>query len=393
MKDKSEIRFDFVFNPENPGFREFDGLPGFTTLEGQAGTEFRELCRDVVWYHFLEAMDTLLTYLYIDRLESACFKIDLTPGNKFVASVLISGSRPFRSVEKKPVITVSRALLEEYLRVFLEKNHKIPLSESSAMLHELIHVYDRFREESFGLEAGRSRGKSFLLHLLQFRSEGIATLVYTLASGFGTRDIVSARKMFEPELYRIFELARRYPKDYEAFSLGLPDTDTYYTIGPWMVLHALGCSRNTRTKEIIRLVLDNMKRGIRTKDDVLFSLIREALNLTNYSFLKSLTEPEPDGKPFIDRRELSLLVNLIGQIGIRANRGRSFESRDSQMADYYVNKTIKMYNQWGRVNRSRKGTAINSSAANKPVDIPEPHLLLANLINALIQSNLNRNEK
>ena len=164
----------------------------------------------------------------------------------------------------------------------------------------------------------------------------------------------SARKMFETELYRVFEISWKHPKDFESLSLNLPETGTFYDIGPWMVLHVLSCPGNPKRCEKINLVLENLKRGIRTRDNIIYSLIREALEITNFTFLKYLTEPGLDGHPFIDKKDMSLLVNVTGQIGMKTPKDRSFDDRDSQIAGYYVNKTIKMYNHWGKVDKPRK---------------------------------------
>ena len=347
----SEIPYEFTFIPENQGVMDFDGLPGYDALNDPAGDEFRKLCCDLVWYHFMETWDTMKSFFENERIELIGFCIDLTQKTDELAAVRISGTRPLRSVEAKPVFYVSRTLLEEYLRNYWAKGHIIPLLESTAMHHELVHVLDKFKEEHFGLGEGRSRGKSVLLHLLRFRSEGIANLLYTLVSGTGIRNIDSARKMFETELYRVFEISWKHPKDYEILSLNLPETRAFYDIGPWMILHVLSCPDNPKRCEMINLVLENLKRGIRTRDDIIYSLIREALEITNFTFLNYLAEPGLDGQPFIDKKEMSLLVNVTGQIGTKTPKDRSFGDRDSQIADYYVNKTIKLYNRWGRMRK------------------------------------------
>ena len=347
----SEIPFQFTFLPENPGVMDFDCLPGYDALNEPAGDEFRELCCDLVWYHFIEAWDTMKSFFENERIESIGFCIDLMQETDELAAVRVSGSRPLRSVEARPEFYISRTLLEEYLRNYWEKGHVIPLLESTAMHHELVHVLDKFKEEQFGLGEGRSRGKSVLLHLLRFRSEGIASLFHTLISRSGIRDIATAGKMFETELYRVFEISWKHPKDNEILSLNLPKTGTFYDIGPWMILHVLSCPGNPGRYEMINLVLENLKRGIRTRDDIIFSLIRESLEITNFTFLKFLTEPGLDDQPFIDKKEMSLLVNVTGQIGMKVPKDKSFGDRDSQIADYYVNKTIKLYNHWGRIKK------------------------------------------
>jgi|GEM_PF-4421174 len=352
---------EYTFLPENPGVTDFDGLTGYDALNDPTGIEFRELCRDLVWYHFTEAWNTMKSFFENERIESIGFCIDLTKAPCRLASVRISGSRSLRSVESKPVYFISRTLLEEYLRNYFMKGYEMSLRESTAMHHELVHTLDRFQEEFFGLDEGRSQGKSVLLHLLRFRSEGIADLFHTLVSQNGIIDIAAARKMFELELYRLFEISWKHPKDYEVLSLNLPETGTFYDIGPWMILHVLSCPGNPRRCELIYLVLENLKRGIRTSDDIIFQLIREALEITNFTFLKYLMEPGLDGQPFIDGKDMSLLVNVTGQIGTKTPKDRSFECRDFQIADYYVNKTIKLYNHWGRMNKSVKRDIVKSS--------------------------------
>jgi hypothetical protein len=319
-------------------------------LNNPEGADFRELSCDIVWYHFTEAWDFLKSFLENVKIESIGFCIDLRPNPNDLASVRISGSRPLRSAEANPVFNISRVLLEEYLKSYWVRDYRLPFYESTALNHELLHVLDTFKEEDFGLEEGRSRGKSVLLHLLRFRSEGIAQLLYTLVSGTGIRDIGSARKMFEKELFRVFEISWKHPKDYETLSLSLPDTDTFYNIGPWMILHVLSCPGNPKRYETINMILDNLKQDIKTGDDIIFPLIRKALEISNFTFLKYLTEPGSDGQPFIDKKEMSLLVNVTGQIGLKRTRDKCFGDRDSQIIDYYINKTIKLYNRWGRIN-------------------------------------------
>ena len=93
----------------------------------------------------------------------------------------------------------------------------------------------------------------------------------------------------------------------------------------------------------------------------MFALVRKALEITNFTFLKYLTEPGLDGQPFISPKDMSLLVNVTGQIGLKSTKVKLFEDRDSQIIDYYINKTIKLYNRWGRVNKTGKKRIPRSS--------------------------------
>ncbi|MRS05060.1 hypothetical protein EG832_17870, partial [bacterium] len=361
MMNISQIPFEYTFLPDNPGAGETEGFPGNYNPDDSEGVDFRELCCDLVWYHFMEAWDCMKSFFEGEKIESIGFQIDLKPHTNLLASVRISRFRPLRSVETRPVFYISRGLLEEYLKSYWEKDYEIPFLERTALHHELIHVLDKYEEELFGLGEGRSRGKSVLLHLLRFRSEGIAELLCTLVSGTGVQDISTARNMFEAELYRVFEISWKHPKDYVTLSLNLPETDTFYEIGPWMILHVLGCPGNPKRFEMIRVVLENLERGRRTGDDIIFPLIRKALEITNFSFLKYLTEPGLDGQPFLSKKDMSLLVNVTGQIGLKRTKGICLEDRDSQIIDYYINKTIKLYNRWGRVTRPGRKKILKSS--------------------------------
>ena len=134
----------------------------------------------------------------------------------------------------------------------------------------------------------------------------------------------------------------------------LPETGTFYDIGPWMVLHVLSCPGNPQRYENIDMILENLRQGIKMNEEIIFPLIGKALEISNFMFLKYLPESGADGHPFIDKKELGLLINVIGQIGLKAKKEIKFADRDSQISDYYTNKIIKLYNRWGRINKSRK---------------------------------------
>ena len=261
MIDISQIPFEYTFLPDNPGAGETEGFPGNYYPGDPVGVNFRELCCDLVRHHFMEAWDCMKSFFADEKIESIGFQIDLKPHTSILAFVRISRLRPLRSVEARPVFYISRGLLEEYLKSYWIKDYEIPFLESTTLHHELIHVLDKYEEELFGLGEGRSRGKSVLLHLLKFRSEGIAELLYTLVPGTGIQDISTARSMFETELYRVFEISWKHPKDYVTLSLNLPETGTYYDIGPWMVLHVLSCPGNPKGFEMIRVVLGKSETG------------------------------------------------------------------------------------------------------------------------------------
>ena len=350
----SDFTFDFTFNPKEPGKEDLEGLPGNYDEKEPGGVDFRKTCRDIVTFHFIEARNSMELFFENKKIVSIDFHIDLTPDYSLLASVWLSKLRPFRSVEATPVFHIKRSLLEEYLYSHWDKDYVIPLVESLTLHHELFHVLDKYREEFFGLDEGKSRGKSVLLHLIRFRSEGIAELLYTLHSETEIHDIDSARKMFETELYRIFEISWKHPGDYNKLASGLPETYAFYSIGTWMILHVLSCPGNPKGYEMISVVLENLKCGKKTNDDIFFSLIRSALEISNFTFLKYLTEPGSDGQPFIDKKDLSLLVNVTGQIGIKRDKKEVCKNRESMFTDYYVNKVIKLYNRWGRINKPAK---------------------------------------
>lgn len=368
----SEIPFEFTFLPENPGEKEIEGLTGNYDLKTPGGVDFMELSRDLVWYHFMEAWNDLKSFFTEVKTESVGFRIDLTPDPDLLASVRISRLRPLRSEESKPVFNISRTLLEEFLKNYWIRDYKIPYYQTLVLHHELVHVLDKFEEERFGLGDGWSCGKSVLLHLLKFRSEGIAELLSTLVLETEIRDIDYARKMFETELYRVFEISWKHPKDYMTLSKELPETGSFYDIGPWMILHVLSCPGNPKRFENIETILENLEQGTNPGEDLIFPLIRKALEISNFTFLRYLTEPGLDGHPFIDKKDLSILVNMTGQIGLNVTKDNCFGDRDYRISDYYTGKLIKMYNQWGRVGKSRKKKIIKPSGLLRPDDYLRP---------------------
>ena len=101
--------------------------------------------------------------------------------------------------------------------------------------------------------------------------------------------------------------------------------------------------------------------------DIIYPLISKALEISNFMFLKYLTESGVDGQPFIDKKELSLLINVTGQIGLKVKKDSCFEDRGSQITDYYINKIIKLYNHWGRINKSGKKKILQKKGARAVV--------------------------
>jgi len=348
----NNIPLEFIFIPETPQEGESEGFSGNYAINDPEGLDFRKLCCDLVWYHFIEAW-TCMKPLFEDFVpESISFCIDLTPDPGGVASVRINQARPLRSSETRIHISVKRILLEEYLSNYWLNAHETPYFAYTALQHELIHVLDRFQEEQFILAEGRSLGRSLILYLLRFRSEGIAELPCTLLHGSSVSDIETARKMFGDELYRVFEICRKHPRDYLMMSSNLPATYAFYELGPWMAMHVLGCQGNPSRSDLVLQVLENLKTVEKNSDEMILRLISEALEITNYSFMKYLEEPGPDGLPFINSWEMGVIVNMTGQTSLTRRSGDSFKHMDSRIADYYAGKMIKLYNKWGRMNKS-----------------------------------------
>jgi len=115
-------------------------------------------------------------------------------------------------------------------------------------------------------------------------------------------------------------------------------THDFYSVGPWLILHALSCADCQITTPLAGSVAGRIIAGEAVAYDDIMEVISHALKITNGDFIRCLTKPGLDDKPFI---EGSILCDLSGRI-VKINHKRVIHEEDdeydrvnAELADFF----------------------------------------------------------
>jgi hypothetical protein len=349
-----ELPINIHFFPKEPQEDEIESYNDNYNKEDPNGLNFRKICSDVVRRHFDDGWNTMKPLLNDKKIKSIEIIIDLI-GVKDT-STIVAFVPPLSTHAGDMDFTVgfyvNKYLLEVYLKDYWDKNFELKIFYKSVWHHELIHFLNyNYKNDLdyYNFQNSRIRGKLVLNHLLRFRVEGVADLYYTLKNHGAIKDMVSARKGFRDEINRIVNLPWQYLADLKELISSLRSTYSYYDLGPWMVLHALSCPDNSDRFPQVNEIMKHISVGDVIDDQEVFPIIRKALQLDNYTFLKFLLVPWTDGLPFIDQNGMNLLTKATGKILSRSTAPVSGDIDHPQEIPT-INKIIDFYNQFIIIN-------------------------------------------
>lgn len=182
--------------------------------------------------------------------------------------------------------------------------------------HEFLHMLDYSQVAAFRYNDRSTDHREFIVkHLLSFRNEGIADLFWLMKGNSAVKDMKTARQRFAKELKRMEDLPWEDPSLTEQLKDSLFNTSISYSLGHWMVLHAISALNTESSDKPIIDVVKDIEKGRIFEDDQVIDIARIALKLTNQAFLQALIQPAYDGVPFANPERLFTLINRINKTG------------------------------------------------------------------------------
>jgi len=290
-----ELPIDAYFRFEDYTWDDICHLPGVSRDE--IG-EWDCIARKVVEDRFRDACRNLWPLIEGLNFRSVSIGIDLLgmePG--------AAGYYHNDSIAEKGVygFYVSAEVFEAYLKSHFGKNYELSPHKRYMWEHELIHLCDHKSITEFRYSSLSTDIREFLIHyLLSFRNEGIANLYFAMQGHNDVQDPETARQIFLCGIQN-FEAARWEDesiirqKEQEVMT-----THDFYSVGPWLILHALSCADCQITTPLAGSVAGRIIAGEAVAYDDIMEVISHALKITNGDFIRCLTKPGLDDKPFIE---------------------------------------------------------------------------------------------
>lgn len=343
----SGLPFDFIFCPEEP---DEEVMKGFSDIinEKDLNVEYlKKISCESIMTEFEEGLTSLKT-LVTRKIDKIKIRIDLSGKvlNENTFACYHPGLSNSDNFMTEPSFSISRVMLRDSLMSYLSDDFSwwnIRVWE-----HEIIHWMDdslkKYNEETF-FGTGDFMGKSFLLHLFGYRSEGLADLSFTLNGGNSITSMELARKEFASEIKRVFKVPPSRKLIPESTLRNLNKNSSYY-IGPWMILHVLSCPENRDRFPWTEGMMLKQKNNEGFDPDEIPTMLKSALKIDNYTFLKYLSRPGFDGQPFITGDQMRLIRKTMETIPNGREDIKYYEKKYPEESGSII-KIIEFYNWFG----------------------------------------------
>jgi hypothetical protein len=323
-----------------------DSFPGNYLGHGEdeeSGEDFIDLSCELMRKEFMKAWETLKPLFDSTRDPKIQIVIDHFGVFSGEASYFFGRSNPEKG---SYVFTVNSTMLYSLLKNYWEGKDTDKPFDEYIWHHEIIHLIDHNNIMiPDRLRVSKSRSKWILNHLLSFRTEGLADLLYNL-KGYGKfKSLDEPRVKFRDEMERIINLTFNKDKGKNDFQKELRQGAPVYSIGPWMLLHALTCPENPEGVPEAIAIVERMQNGETISDSDLLPIISCALKIGNGTFLNYLTEPGFDGKPFIDPSDMTRLVASTGPV-VSHPYGKTGDTETEQLINGQIDILVRGYNQY-----------------------------------------------
>ena len=271
---------------------------------------FEDLLISLVKKHFMAACQRMMPLLETVPINNLHLKLNISSPSSSTLATYEYGKSV--TAAGKYFFTAEPALIIEYLVNYLDENFPLSPDACYAWEHELIHMLDHGYNPKLEYNLDRPDVTEILVDfILSFRGEGIAELFHFMKNHSKCRSIKAARTLFLKKM----EFLRNRPWDNPRFarvaSQVIKSDHNLYTIGTWMVLHVLGCKAYRHMTTEAALVAGKIKKRQEMTDQEIISMIRQALDIDNYSFIDCLTKPGPDVKPFVEYEEMYDLARSV----------------------------------------------------------------------------------
>jgi hypothetical protein len=342
-----ELVFDFIFSPDEPDEKIINSFSDIINEKDLNVDYLKKISRESIGYEFevgIELLETLISRK-IDKIK---IRIDLSGKvvNDNTFACYHPGLSNSNNFLNEPSFSVSRSMLRDSLTSY--QNNNFSFNNVLTWEHEIIHWLDdsleKYNVEDF-FGSGDYITKRFLYQLFAYRSEGLADLAGTLMGLNGITCMESARKEFSSEIKRVFKVSPSRKLNPE-FTLQKLDRKASYDIGPWMIFHVLSCPEYSERFPGIEEVMLKQKDYDNYDQVEIISLLKNALNIDNYTFLKYLTLPGVDGQPFINTDQIRLIRKTMKMIPNGREDIKYYEKKYPEESGSII-KIIEFYNWFG----------------------------------------------
>ncbi len=300
----------FMTDPEDLEYEIIEDFPGNYDEEDPDGKCFFNTSEEVIHAHFIEACENMAPFLKDRHFSSLTVGIDILGILSGDASYFSDRSS---SLDGKYLFKASRGLLYTYLKNYWEPDFDLSSYDRYIWEHEIVHMLDHENivNDKFSYESGLR--KYWIKHLLSYRNEGVADLLYTL-KGFNTINSMSdAFRKFQEDRRAFLEINWELTGYLNSWEKQIQNASHIYSVGPWMILHALSLSGDKYVKDLVTSAISQVSNGEVVSEQTIFELLRYALELNCNQFISCLTKPGKFGNAFLD----SSLINELNQLLIQ----------------------------------------------------------------------------
>lgn len=316
------IDFQFVFTGSS-GISEKELIQKFVSEQNIRGINkgsFHQILEDSCKQEIKKAFINLNIFLKEININIMLIKVDLEKSFNHDASYF-SGFADFTN--GKFAFSLDRNILIHYINLYFNPACKLPLRCKYLWEHELTHLIDHNKVITCAFRPVSGIGSFWINYLLEYRKEGVAEL-YALFNGI--KQIENSNKAllaFQTELSALNKINWNALCGESVMMNKICKTNSFYSIGPWMVIHALSSLGEHYSKQI-DLCLNELDTCGKVSHLMTTWIIRKALLLDNEQFISALFIPGMDGQSFLthqtkDNLNLKLKLANISKPGFPLN--------------------------------------------------------------------------
>jgi len=271
-----------------------------------------EVASDVVYEHFTKAWRNLYPLIEGKTINSICIGIDILGLNNGLARYCHEDSD---NEEGNYGFAVGPYILYEYFKKYWDNTYIMDTITDFVWEHEILHMLDHNNIIEYRYHFYSNDVRELLVkHLLRFRNEGIAELFYILRNQGSIKTIEAARIKFKENFDTIVTLPWKEINKINQIKEYIDNNSLYYTIGPWLILHAIYINSDKEGRNLVRKMAEHIKNGSEAEMTDIMLIIKLALTIDNYTFIKSITEPAEDGIAFIEKEHITSLAQKLNTI-------------------------------------------------------------------------------
>ncbi len=308
MTDK-ELPVHAYLQLEDFDWEDVNDLPG---AEKDCLGDFAEMTINVVVGHFRNACENLWPLLEGIQFQSISIGIDVVGLERGMAGYYHEASE---RNDGHYGFSVSRNVLKEYLSHHLDQNISLSIHTSHMWEHEIIHMCDHKNLVEFRYNKSSTDVREFLIQfLLSFRNEGLADLLYLMTGNCIIKSLDEAQTGFRKAIARFNAIEWEDGSLIRQRQYEVMQTYDFYSIGPWAILHVLSHPGYRGLTPRVNSDVRNMTNGKIPEGNQMVELVRDALKITNYDFIRLITEPGINGMPFIEKSILNCLASRLSAI-------------------------------------------------------------------------------